>query len=650
MKRWTLFSAILVSVVLLAGTAKVSAEWMWTPESGKWISEKNIEKKSAMLLYEQAQGFEQAGDIPKALGVYRKLIRQYPASSIAPDAQYWVGHLLEEQGEYYKAFKEYQKVIENYPSYKKFNEILEREYQIGNLYLAGEKLKLMGVAVLPAVDKSVEIFESIVRVAPYSPIAPRAQFNIGEAYRKIRRYSDAIPEYQKVVENYPESDLALEARYQIGQCSYQKTLKASYDQTGTDIALDSMQTFVRKHKDSKKSVEMQQRMDELVQRKAKKSFNIAEFYRKSRADEAAIIYYQDVIDNFPQTELAKLSAKKIDEVAAKPSRKKIADKTKEVIQTGEKKGMLAGLWPFGKKPAASPQAAVQAPAAKPEASVASASAKKPGLLGGLWPFGKKQQAAPAPAPVKGQKPFWAFWVKEPKKGLSGKLDNDVLTPSVMASKMKLPDQGGSRLTGPLSAEGSAAAAVGVAAAVAAAPSAPAVPVAVAPVSPVAPSESASSSEEAWDDGLDDEGAQTAPAAAAPQTQTPAQTVQAAPKAAPPAPVSPDALQVKAFEVEQDGSKVRLIFETNGDLEFKTFYLKDPSRILVSFAKGVHSKVEETIAVNKQGVLTVRQHFRSREAQSNLGKPLNAVVVDLDKSTEVKVYNDLDSFIIEVEKS
>ncbi len=197
MKRMTRWWTVVTVVVWLIGSMGgiCRADWMWTPESGKWISEKNIEKKSAMMLYEQAQGLEQAGDMVKAIGTYRKLIKQYPASSIAPDAQYWIGHLLEEQGDYYKAFKEYQKVIENYPSYKKFNDILEREYQIGNLYLSGEKLKLLGMAILPAVDKSIEIFETIVRTAPYSPIASRAQFNIGDAYRKIKHYSEAVPEY-----------------------------------------------------------------------------------------------------------------------------------------------------------------------------------------------------------------------------------------------------------------------------------------------------------------------------------------------------------------------------------------------------------------------------------------------------------------------
>ena len=618
MKRMTRLVATAIAAVWFVGPmGKDSrADWMWTPESGKWISEKNIEKKSAMMLYEQAQGLEQAGEMAKAIGTYRKLIKQYPASSVAPDAQYWIGHLLEEQGDYYKAFKEYQKVIENYPSYKKFNEILEREYQIGNLYLSGEKMKLLGMAILPAVDKSIEIFETIVRTAPYSSIAPRAQFNIGDAYRKIKHYSEAIPEYQKVIENYPESDLAVEARYQIGQCGYQKTLQASYDQTNTDIALDSMQTFVKKHQDSKKSVEMKQKMGELVARKAKKDFDIAEFYQKSNSEEAAIIYYQEVINNFPETEFAKLASKRIDELVARPTKKKVADENKEVLESGEKqsekqgekKGILAKLWPFGKKTAAPANAKTAASATviaapeAPEANIVPAQ-KKSGLLANLWPFGKKEQAIPSkpvlannppPAVAKkpaGKKPFWAFWIKEEKKKTSPiDLQDEGPLPYV-ASQMKLPV-----LTAPGSRQVKALRLVS-----------------------------------------EDQLSKTKVVSESPPKESQPRS-------------KPAVLRVKSFQIEEDRSVLRMMFETNGDLEFKTFYLKDPARVLISFSKGVLSSVSETIPVNKLGVQTVRQHFRSKEeSATGQGRPLNAIVVDLEKNKEVKVYNDLDTFVIEVGK-
>ncbi len=608
MSRSTVSSILAMGIALVCWASPSQAEWMWTPESGKWISEKSVEKKSAMLLYEEAQNKEQAGDIQKALDLYRKLIRQYPSSSIAPDAQYWVGHLMEEQGDYYRAFKEYQKVIENYPSYKKFNDILERQYQIGNLYLSGEKLKLMGFAILPAVDKSIEIFETIVRTAPYSPVAPRAQFNIGEAYRKIKRYAEAIPEYQKVLENYPDSDLAAEARYQIGQCSYQKTLNPNYDQTNTDVALDSMKTFVRKHQDSKKSVEMQQKIEELIRRKAQKSFDIAEFYNRSRADEAAIIYYQDVIDNYPQTDLAKISATKIDQIAARPSKKKYADAGKEVIQIEEKKGMLARLWPFGAKKDAAPKA---------EEKVEEVPAPK---------------AEPQKAP--GKKPFWAFWMREPKQ--------TTRSPMVITDAYgKVLEPAETKAQGAVAQTATAAGAAAASAAVQAVQAA-AAPIAETPPAPAAPKRL----EDEWEEDLAD--AAPAPATSVPQA-SPAGAAQQAPQPQAQPIVLPMGPRIKTLQWEEKGNTMRLLFATNADLEFKTYYLKDPSRVLVSFTPGVVSMLQETINVNKGCVQTVRQHFRSKDAGA-VGKPLNALVVDVEKSKEVKVFNEAGTFVIEVEKA
>ncbi len=712
MRRTKGWGVVWVAMAILCFPAGACAEWMWTPESGKWISDKNIEKKSAMLLYEEAQSWRQAGEIRKALSAYRKLIKQYPASTIAPDAQYEIGQLLEGQGDYYKAFKEYQKVIENYPSYKKFDEILDREYQIGNLFLSGEKMKFLGIAMLPAVDKAIEVFESIVRTAPYSSIAPRAQFNVGEAYRKIRRYNEAIPEYQKVIDNYSDSDLVPEARYQMGQCSYQTALKDAYDQTNTDVALSTLKNFVKKHQDNKKAEEIQQRINELTDRKAKKSFDIAEFYLRSKADEAAIIYYLEVIEEYPQSAYAKAAEAKIKVLEAKPKKTE-----EEIAREEEQKNILAKiarLLPFQKKeekkaeakPAERPAPAGKKPfwafwvkepaepvkevaAAKaPEKVKAAASAPVKAVSAGqkpFWAFWVKEPAGPIktaqelsplvspaeaqtpaqihiremdesksvvsapamPAPG-GKKPFWAFWVKEPaveKIGSLAKLSQDAKTPSRAAGQMKLPDEAApsapptqeasvpeGKLVGPAGLMGA-----GAVAAMPVVAGAQATAVVAEAATTIPPVDTAA-------------GLTAQPAAPellpAPDAVGAVVTPVPVPDVKPPAPV---VLQIKSFKWEQDGSKIRLLFETNGDLQYRMFYLKDPARILVSFSKGVFSQLQDVISVNKYGVLTIRQHLRSKESESPSGKPLNAIVIDLQKNREASVCNDVDTFVIELEK-
>jgi TolA-binding protein len=65
-------------------------------------------------------------------------------------------------------------------------------------------------------DRTVEMYERIIKNAPYGTYAPQCQFNIGLAREHQRKFTDAVDAYQKVLDNYPTSSVASNAQYQIG--------------------------------------------------------------------------------------------------------------------------------------------------------------------------------------------------------------------------------------------------------------------------------------------------------------------------------------------------------------------------------------------------------------------------------------------------
>jgi len=66
-------------------------------------------------IYRQAkQAFDQ-GDSDAARSKFEELIKRYPKSEQADNAQFWIGEIYYREKWYEKAILEYQKVIENYP-------------------------------------------------------------------------------------------------------------------------------------------------------------------------------------------------------------------------------------------------------------------------------------------------------------------------------------------------------------------------------------------------------------------------------------------------------------------------------------------------------------------------------------------------------
>lgn len=311
------YNTLLGTLIILFSSSACYGAWIWTPETGKWINPKRAVKDTSEEQFKWAMEFYKSKEYKIAIAELNKLTRFYPNSRHAPQAQYYVGRCYEDMEEHYHAFLAYQKVIETYPHAKNRDEIIKREYDIGVLFFEGQKSRILGVALLPAIDKAIEIFEQVVKNSPYGEYADKAQFKIGESYKKSSRFAEATLAFQKLVEEYPKSDLVNEANYQIAQCAYLASLDPSYDQESTDAAIDRFEDFVKDVKDSSFSKEAEESLKRLREKKAESLYETARFYERTGHSRSAAIYYKELVDEYSDSSLAKDALAKYMEIEKK---------------------------------------------------------------------------------------------------------------------------------------------------------------------------------------------------------------------------------------------------------------------------------------------------------------------------------------------
>ena len=302
MKRAPLACYLVISCLMMMAMAKpASAGWVWSPQTG-WVGPTGAVKDTPEEQLALAVAFFDRHDYDRAAKEFKKLLRSYKDSREAVEAQYYLGRCLEEQMDYYKAFSEYRKTIQTYPSTKRFDEISEREYQIGNYFLAGKKRKLFGMAaILPARDKAVEIFQAIVDDGPFSKYGELAQYKLGLANIALQEYEQAVSAFEQVISRYPESPLVDDARFQIAQASLKGTFKVGYDQSPTDLAMRELGTFLKEYPESELSNDAKARLQELKERRAQHEFQVGQFYERRKHLASARIYYEAIAQQFSQT-------------------------------------------------------------------------------------------------------------------------------------------------------------------------------------------------------------------------------------------------------------------------------------------------------------------------------------------------------------
>lgn len=70
-------------------------------------------------------------------------------------------------------------------------------------------------------DRAIAAFQSFLASYPNSQLADNAQYWLGEAYYVNKSFPEALAAFQKVVDNYPQSRKLADALLKIGFCDYE---------------------------------------------------------------------------------------------------------------------------------------------------------------------------------------------------------------------------------------------------------------------------------------------------------------------------------------------------------------------------------------------------------------------------------------------
>jgi len=271
----------------------------------------------AAELYQIGQKAEKDGNLKRAIRAYKTLVKRHPKDALASTALYRAAQLQEQTREYTPAADSYLQLVERYPSSAHFDDAIEGQFRVGEIYLNGKKLKVLGIPVASALDRAVTIFANVVRTAPYGRYTARAQFDIGLAREKQGANDAAIQAYQAVVDKFPNEPVAIDAQYQIGYIWFTAAQLGTNDAAAAANAKTAFQDFLFHYPKSEKAAQARKNLDILEHKQTNNSFKVAKFYDKQKYYRAAVIYYNEVIRQQPGSEESNEAKKRIDQLRAK---------------------------------------------------------------------------------------------------------------------------------------------------------------------------------------------------------------------------------------------------------------------------------------------------------------------------------------------
>lgn len=115
-----------------------------------------------------------------------RVLRVWPLSDYAPRAEFLLGRCLEVRGRDEAAFNAYQNIVKKYPRSEHYEDVLWRQYEISNRFLAGEYFRVLWgyLPLYTSMDETAKMYGKIVDNGPFSAVAPHAQLKIGAVREK----------------------------------------------------------------------------------------------------------------------------------------------------------------------------------------------------------------------------------------------------------------------------------------------------------------------------------------------------------------------------------------------------------------------------------------------------------------------------------
>ena len=222
------------------------------------------------------------------------MLADYPDSTWADDAQYYIGYIYELNGLYITARDEYSLLLFHYPDspWAAFARL-----GIGNCYYrTGDYIN------------AISEFQKVINDYPLSDIAPLAQYRIALCKRELAYYDEAISGFQKVIYLYPVSIYTPASQYFIGEI-YCKNLE------NYEIALLAFQDTVTYYPSAKWPDDNNRLIAPCAY------FYIGYCYEMKEMWQEALDVYQIIIDQYPNstcwgesTKMGELAQERIDKI------------------------------------------------------------------------------------------------------------------------------------------------------------------------------------------------------------------------------------------------------------------------------------------------------------------------------------------------
>lgn len=223
---------------------------------------------------------------------------------------------LYSKGQWYKAATEYSKFLDTWPDSVLQSAAMERIYGVATAFLQGQKRSFLKILRLPAFDDGVELMTQLADRAGNAPIGLRALTTLAENQEKRKKMLDAYHTWAEIADKWPTGETGRNALLRMAQALHAAYGGTEYDASVLQSAKTYYEDFTTRYPTAAQDLEIRQTLDLIKEQLAYKEYMMGFYYERTGKPEAAAMYYQRVMADWPGSKAYEMAQARLSPDAA----------------------------------------------------------------------------------------------------------------------------------------------------------------------------------------------------------------------------------------------------------------------------------------------------------------------------------------------
>lgn len=269
---------------------------------------------------------------------YKDAAKKFAAAELLADSYILKANALKKKAEAYhradmkfREFEAFKRLTEDYPDQVDFKNTIDKEYEIGNSFYEGyRESPFSWLPWIKDEDKSLEIYEAIMKQSPFATFIPEMMLKMGTRYIATKKIDKAIEIYKKMILQYKSSELTRFAYLDLANIYFQQVKSGDGDGSKAKEARTMLKDFIDKYPNANEIPWAKNTLKKTYEIEAMRLLGIAKYYNSIGNSNAAKKYIREILVNYPETKSVNPAYALLDEIEM-PLYPKIPEPEKEEL-------------------------------------------------------------------------------------------------------------------------------------------------------------------------------------------------------------------------------------------------------------------------------------------------------------------------------